>query len=454
MGHHIAVIVLLGVLLTGAMLGIAMQRDANEADREVAGYEFELLARDASLSGLALTVRKLAESFNMGSWTSGTYFADQSYGGGRFTVDVTVNDPVLGTTSGDTVDVVARGYQGPTEHVVFARYARDKDDKGIPPAFEPTIVSDDFMQIDGNMLIAAISDLVNASIHTNKDLTVKGNSFLVEGFGTYTGTVNLINQAQGNFLPNDDYNGAAPNYHWSDSVRISQLNWAALQDRATNTSGAYVEMGSPTAAAFSVDGAVIDFTDPSASFWSDYGVTYTCPSGSCGTAENPFALYVNGPVELLNTVEIVGNGFIAATGDVIVSPSGSGGGVYGTLNEALETTVVLATQRDMEVGSGGGNACLGLGPSSYTDNAGDTHSNNHCQSPSGDFDSGVTLYVEDEVRFRGTPFIVGGVVAKDATFQGAGTPWITYASPNEETLDIGFEYIIPIGPVLIAFSEF
>ena len=145
---------------------------------------------------------------------------------------------------------------------------------------------------------------------------------------------------------------------------------------------------------------------------------------------------------------------MAATGDVSVAAEGSGGGVYGALNAKQETTVVLATKTDMYVGKGGGNTCMGLGPASYTDNAGAVRSNNHCQSANGEFDSGISLYVEDEVRFKGTPFIVGGVVAKRATFEGGGNPWITYASANEGTLDAGFEYIIPIGPILIAYSEF
>ena len=449
MGHHIAVIILLGVLVTGAMLGIGMQRDARQADQEVQEYDFEMLARDVALTGLYATVRMLAEDYMMGSWTSGTYFTNEPYDNGTFTTIVTVNDPITGGASGDTVDVISRGYMGPAEHVIFARYARDKDDVGIPPAFKPTIVSDFFMQIDGNMLIASINDELNASIHTNDDLTLKGNSFLVEGFGTYTGTVNLNNQAEDNFIPNDDYNGDDVNHHWADSVRIPQLDWPKLLDRAQNISGTY------STTPLVVNGGVIDFTDPTSTFWEDNpGLTYNCTSGSCGTEENPFVIYVEGTADFENKVEIIGNGYIATTENIVISPAGSGGGVYGALNANQETTVILATQQDMEVGKAGGNACLGLGPASYTDNAGDTHSNNHCQSASGDFDRGVTLYVEDEVRFKGTPFIVGGVVAKTATFDGGGNPWITYASPNEGTLDVGFEYIIPIGPILIAYSEF
>ncbi len=341
---------------------------------------------------------------------------------------------------------------GPAERVIFARYARDKDDAGIPPAFKHTIISDFFMQLKGNMLVTSISDDLNASIHTNEDLTLKGNSFLVEGFGTYTGTVNLNNQAGDNFIPNIDYNGPDPNYHWADSVRIPQLDWDKLYNTATTSSGAYYDMAANGGNPLIVDNAVIDFTDPSAPFWTDSGLSYNC-SGSCGTEQNPFVLYIDGPAEFLNTVEVVGNGYIAATQDITVAPTGSGGGVYGGLNANQETQLIMATQQYMYVGEGGGNACLGRGPASFVGNDGNTYGNEHCQSASGDFDRGVTLYVEEEVVFKGTPFIVGGVVAKKATFDGGGTPWITYASPNEGTLDLGFEYIIPIGPILIAYSE-
>lgn len=454
MAHHTVVILLLGVLLTGSMLGMSIRNDSRDADEELIDYEHRLLARDMATTGLSMTVRKLADSPAMGSWTSGNYFNAAPYQSGTFTSDVTVRDPATGGTSGDTVDVVVRGVHGPGRHVVFARYARDKDDKGIPPAFRSAIVSDFYMQINGNMLIAAISKRLNASIHTNDDLTVKGNTFLVEGFGTYTGTVNLNNQASNNFIPNVDYNGPDPNYHWADSIKIPSIDAARLKDTAQNKSGTYIEMGGPTGSPYQINNAVIDFTDPSSAFWTTNGLTYTCTSGTCGTEQNPFVLFINGPADFLNTVQVVGNGVIIATGDMTIASQGSGGGIYGSLNGNQETTTLLATLGNMDVGVAGGNACLGRGPASYLGNDGNTYSNNHCQSLNGGFEDGITLYSEKRVEFKGTPFIVGGVVAKEAHFNGGGNPWITYASANEGTLDAGFEYIVPIGPILIAYSEF
>ncbi len=454
MAHVMAVIVLLGVLLMGAVLGIAMQGDTADADGALSDYEFRLLARDASTTGLQMTVYKLADSYDMLSWTSGTYFDNASYKNGSFTSTVTAANPSGSGGIGDTVDVVVRGANGPGRHAIFARYARDKDDKGIPPAFKHAIVSDEFMQIDGNMLIAAINDGFNASIHTNDDMTVKGNSFVVEGFGTYTGTINLNNQASDNFLPNIDYNGPdEPNHHWADSVDVPRIDAARLLNTAQTISGSYIDAGP-----FSIEGDalvppnVIDFTDPANPFWAAHG--YNCPSGACGTENNPFVMYVNGTADFFNTVEVVGNGVIIATENITVSPNGSGGGIYGALNADQETTVVLASLKNITVGKSGGNSCLGRGPASYTANDGGTRANNHCQSPDGTFADGLTLYAEEAVYFKGTPFIVGGVVAKKSEFTGGGDPWITYASPNEGVLDLGFEYIVPIGPVLIAYSEF
>ena len=447
MGYY-AMIILVGAFLIGGMVILGMQRDTGDADLDLAAYQYEFLAREAAQTGLNATVYKLADSYKMGSWTAGTYFNNVPYKTGSFTTAVTL------APQGDTVDVVARGFSGLGTHVIFARYARDKSDKGIPPAFKHAIVSDFYMQMDGNMLIASINDSLNASIHTNSDLTVKGNTFLVEGFGTYTGTVSLNNQAADNFIPNLDYNGPDPNYHWADSVKIPPIKTDSLMSTAQTKSGTYIDMGGPTGTAYQVNGATIDFTDPNSAFWATTPNGYVCASGSCGTEENPFIMFVNGPADFLNTVQVIGHGIIIATGAVAVASQGSGGGIYGGINPNQETTVLLAALGDMQIGQSGGNACLGLGPSSYVDNAGDTRSNNHCASPSNGFSNGITLYTEGFVQFKGTPFIVGGVVARKAEFSGGGNPWITYAAPNEGIIDAGFEYIIPIGPILIAYSEF
>ena len=448
-----AIIILAGAFLVGSLLLFGMRGDTRDADERLHEHQNKLLARDAAVTGLNLAVRQLADDDAMGSWTSSSSYniGTTSYDGNSFSVEAFPGDP-SGGTSGDTITLVARGAAGPGRKVIYARYARDEDDKGIPPAFKNAIASDFYFQLQGNVGIFAIEDSLNASIHTNDDLTINGNSFLIEGFGTYTGSVNISNAAADNFLPNIDYNGADPNHFQTDSVAIPSIDIDKLRTTAAESGVIITTGGLP----LQIDGDAtgpIDFTDPTNPFWTTYG--HNCTSGSCGTPESPFVMVVEGELNLLNTVQVIGYGTIVATGNIEINPTGAGGGVYGGLNTKNETKVLLATLGDIDVS---GNACFGLGPSITYGNDGTTFNNNCDEDPvSGstltDHTNGISLYAEGLVDFGGTPYIVGGVVAREASFGGGGNPMITYASGAEETLDSGFENIIPIGPILIAYSE-
>ncbi|NNF04184.1 MAG: hypothetical protein HKN17_06935 [Rhodothermales bacterium] len=457
MGYY-ASIILVGAFFIGGITIFAMKADTRDADLDLADHQLKVLSREAAHTGLQMTVRTLADSYNMNSWIYGTdysLYSGENYKTGSYSVTVSTVNPSGFGALGDTVDVVSRGRNGNSRHVIFARYARDKDDVGIPPGFRNAITSDFYMQFMGNMLVASIDGNRNASIHTNQDLDLRGNSFRVEGYGTYSGSVNINPAAEDNFDPPNDYNGDDPNHFWAPEISIPMIDSVSLANKASSGQGLYWDTG--VDGPLTIDGDVtplLDFTDPASSTWSTIGgtVPYTC--ADCGTPEKPAVVYVDGPLEFLNRVEVNGNAIFLSNDEVRVTPNGNGGGFFGRLNSDQETEVLLASLGGVDIGFGGGNACLGLGPATL---GSENKPNQSCKSGNNGADGythGVTVYALGRVEMQGTPIIVGGVVANETYMQNGGNPSIIYSSANEGTIDAGFEYIVPIGPILIAFSEF
>ena len=114
-------------------------------------------------------------------------------------------------------------------------------------------------------------------------------------------------------------------------------------------------------------------------------------------------------------------GVIAVAGNIFIKPLGIGGGIQGSINEGIETMMSLNTLGFIDI--------------------------------AGNAEITATMYSNTYVRFRGVPYMIGGIVAKDTYFDGAGNPTIIYAGPGEGNGIPGFEFKVPIGPILIAYSE-
>ena len=476
MGYGSVILVIGTILIAGVMM-LSMDSATSDADEELNEYHYKELARDAATTGLELIVRRLAASNAALSWDA-TWAAANKFNttpyskGGSFRVEI---DPVgddpgevlpPGVLFGDLVDVIARGFNGvtrdpqtgatkPISQVIYARYLREYADGGIPPAMRNVITADLDLWLRGNAMVLALNNSFNANIHSNGDLRTSGNSFLVEGYGTYTTSESTTaegnciiypgdpNPPDDNFCPNQEYNEVDLNVFWADSVHIPPIDVDGLRNLSQTTSGSYIN--TPGVLPLIIDGdaiPVIDFTLPGT--WPWLG-TYdpVCTPGSCGTPDNPFIMFVEGDIDFVNRVEFRGYGNIVATGNVRVIPQGSGGGMFGQLVDD-ETTLLLATTQNINIGVGGGNACMGLGHSDLT---------NHCESIDDSYTHGVSLYANGDVTYRGTTYLIGGILVDELSFTGGGTPKIIYASPTEDIIDPGFDFIIPIGPILIGYSE-
>ncbi|HEX9658930.1 MAG TPA: hypothetical protein VGA18_01475, partial [Rhodothermales bacterium] len=229
MGSY-AYLLLAAFILAGSVLLVGQRQDTNKADIELGRFNMKQEARNAAITGFSLTLRLLAEE--QGPWLLPDSFevGPDEYGrddGPKATYETEVT--IVDAVNGDTLDVVAtgtkpytsrRGVGDDTTHVIEARIARGIIQNSIPPGFRYAIIADLELLVHGNFLVDALLEGVNADVHSNGTLKANGNSFTVEGMGSYTGGEQINNQQLDNFDPDNDWNGEADNVFPRDSIPI------------------------------------------------------------------------------------------------------------------------------------------------------------------------------------------------------------------------------------------
>lgn len=425
MGSY-AYLLLAAFVLTGSVLLLSQHRDTNRADLDLGRIQMKQEARDAASSGLAVTIRKLADEQD--PWLDPSEFeVDQySYGerGATYQTVVTIVD----TVGGDTVDVVATGtkpYTGrdgkgrDTTHVIEARIARGYINGAIPPGWRSAIMSDNRLLIHGDFSVNALLPGVNADIHTNGILQTRGNSFTVEGMGTYTTGELVTSNQEDNFVPDIDWNGSASNVFYRDSIPLP--DWNEDQFRTDAQSEGF----------YTTDPLVVDGDQLTA-----LGITTVdeyaeqvlgMPPGDYGTdPKNPFLIMVDNTLDFGHAIYLDGYVMFGSTGDVDVNTYGPDDGLFmgytlDVPNKIADTDASIFTTGDIRVE---GNATI-IG----------------------------SLYSEGSITYLGGTHLIGGQVAYETTFQGGGTVDIDWVGPGAGIAEYFDPYDEPIGPVIVAYAE-
>ena len=304
------------------------QSNLNARDNASDNYEIAQ-ARNLAIGGLEYAIMQLAVD---SSWSTG--FAPNSVSKGTLRVNVQkTNARYPGgpadadVESGRLVTAVATVLN---ETVTIRAVVDLRTLETTPPALDYAMMSEDNFTLTGNLIIEDYNNpSLNADIHTNKLMEVTGTSNLVEGHGTFTGSIEStpIDNADNVFKPNVD-NGMPP-YYESPRVELPEIDpslWAGLATR---------------------------------SFFSN---TKMSGGAILGTKENPEIVYVEGNLELTGNVE--GYGVFLVTGDLILKgnttvtaldPSGHNlaiivGGKVRTLGD-VDVTANILSQGDF-IGSG------------------------------------------------------------------------------------------------------
>ena len=303
MGNYSLMLVLAGVVVGSTML-FSSRKASQGADEELTQHTFKTVAREAAISGLNMTVRRLVA--DDGSWhdslvtnsTAYSYTTVAYANTSTFTTSVMASGrgygagEVAGTCFIDTVDVVSTGYTAPfgkvgveyetdrrmASHKVEATYVRTcSDDAGAPPWSEYATVSDQRFDIDGEIRVFSVDQSKNADVHSNTRMYVT-NPAEIEGFGSQSrssgGGCSI--PCDDIFLPNDDDNGSDSNFLRGEPlVEIPFFDHTVWEPKASYKEGS-VSINSNT---------TIDFTDYQ-------GVT------GYGTQADPFIWYIDGDLTI------------------------------------------------------------------------------------------------------------------------------------------------------------
>ena len=434
MGNYSLILVLGGTLLVSAAM-FSTRASTGSSDRLLNQHTFREIAREAAITGMNLTVRRLVADTS--SWINNPAkyeFADQPFRKASFSTKVLT--PYGATYKNglcwmDSVIVIATGrsLEG-TEYQVDSSYLRTcTHPSGGQPWTKFAIITDDNLTGSQKMKIMSPYDTTNANIHSNGMFSATGNPY-VEGYGTYaTPGGTCVDCA--NFLPNDDFNGADPNVYQADSIPLPSFDPNDFRPVATHIEGGDVW--------FKNSDVTIDFTNFN-------GIT------GYGTEENPYIWYIPGNLKIDVNVRILGFGVIVTEGAVTMSGNTD---IYSSIPTGLtppaSTTddpnpdeVRPFLQQYMQQGT-----TLGLFVGGTKKVAGED----------------ISLLVSGRSRIMGTLYLNGGIdVPGDMTLYGSlaglddfvldGKMMIWYEGANEAIVDVwNFGKIMPVGIRSFAWAE-
>lgn len=301
MGNYALVFVLGGTLLLSVTL-FSTRASTDAGDRMLNEHTFREIAREAAISGLNVTIRKLVADTSSWITNPAKYeFTDEEYRQATFSTKVLT--PYGATYKNgqcwlDSVQVVSTGTaaQG-SQYVVDSSYLRTcSQPGGIPPGFKYAIITDDALTASQKLTVMSPYDTANANIHSNGTFSAFGNP-MVEGYGTYATPGGTCTDCA-NFLPNDDVNGADPNVYQDNEVPMVSFDPLKYKPFAT-----HIEAGNVW---YKNGDVTIDFTNFN-------GVT------GYGTAEKPYIWYIPGDFKVEVNVRIIGFGVIITEGAMIIN---------------------------------------------------------------------------------------------------------------------------------------
>lgn len=415
--ERIVLFLVLGAFLTGSLYMLTVQSNALDADQALSTYQYQELAREAALTGLNNTVRKLANDSH-GPWSTASTYRQTStpFGsGGSYEVDVRA----VGAT-GDTVDVYVTGIFGPDTMRIDARYKRAMDTEGIPPAFRSVILTDSLIQMSGNITITTLDSDFNANIHTNGEIQTNGNAFLVEGYGTYSDPNGGVTNQPDNFVPKVDFNGDESNVVQIPEISIpdATMPFPPQPSEIHHISLIEYEYNGSSTVPLNVDGLL--YGTSSTTGWCYDGTIAASHCFENGQEvlgkTKAFVWATTGSVKLKN-VQIDGNVVLYGQAGIVIKDDVIGG----LTSPGQETMLMLRTPGAVDI-----------------------YGNDQIRA---------SIWANGQVTFHGTPDLTGNILSPYAQFASFGNFTLTYAAPSSIITKPGYSNIDPVGPVLISYAE-
>ena len=358
----------------GAVYGLSTSGGMLGTSEEIAEHDYEIMARNAAISGYEQAKLKLSETFASETFSG-------SYEGAAYTVSAQV--------TGGEAKVTSLGQaflpSGSTKlfHVVATfRQESSYTIADEPPAFmQYALITEDDLKLAGNLDIerldtegAAESNL-NADVHTNGSLTVNGKAANIRGFGSYKTFENVRHESV--FRPYYNPANDPVVYRIAEGIDIPA-----------------VEFDIPTLVASL--GSAVDQTST-----EDVTLSGTYDFEAMGaTRNNPHIWHITGNLSGSGNVELQGYVMFLVDGNA----SFSGNLQQDTAGERMENSTAIYVSGDVSI------------------------------SGTADF-LNAQIFAKEDVQMTGTSGIYG-TVAVGGEAKIAGTPLITYvpASPALTTI--------------------
>jgi hypothetical protein len=406
-----------GVVVFGGLSAVSMRSDNRIAEDSVAGVHYKEEARDAAVTGMNLTVRRIVN--DEGLWTNADHYQIDTtdYRSADFwTTVVPMGDSITVTSVGRKEAVIGRGgvvYD--TTHTIEAKIVRLDLAGGVPPGFEVAILTDTDMSIRGNFYVSSLDPELNADVHANGTLETRGNTFLVEGFGSYTNR-SRVRYPDG-FQPNYDFNGTANNVVQQDTIPLPPIDIPEFRENAQIDGQGLYHAGD-----VNVDQAYLDgVAGQSASSFGDLAAGLGLGSDVGTTPEKPFVFFSEGAIDFTGSVSLDGYGAFVSVSSIHIN---SNVNITGEIGEDFR-----------------GNPTTQMGI--FT--AGDAMIN-------GTTNIQATIYVAGETVLNGDANITGGAIMYEFTMQ-TGNFNLLWVGPNEGIVTNFGGYRTVIGPVIVAWAE-
>ncbi len=195
-------------------------RSASELDtrRRVSNNQYEAISRSAALAGVNVAKQSLSESWN-------ARITRGNHQGGAYAVQIKANKKRGEITSVGSIANAGRHSEDYTISLFLERRLAIPDDP--PKFFQFAVATDNDITLNGSASVSLNvrgeeGAELNANVHTNGTLTVKGSNVAVDGFGTYS-VAGIGTHLESAFEPN--YNPtAATGVSQADPVPIPDFN--------------------------------------------------------------------------------------------------------------------------------------------------------------------------------------------------------------------------------------
>ncbi len=436
MGHY-SLILTMGVLAIVGTFTLSSRDASQMADGLLADNTYKNVAREASVAGLNMTLRRLVADTT--SWVTNPSrytFTDQSYQNAVFSAQVTGgygSTVVIGRCVVDTVDVVSTAVSdGGRTHELRATVVRTcSSPGGTPPFFRYVTISEDDLQLAGSPSILSTDADVNADIHTNKDLEVSAHP-LVEGFGSYVVDHKCAGSACDGFVPNVNPAGSGED----NVIQTSYIQLPLFVPSDYAHMASYTSTGSVNDLA----GQTIDFTN----FVPPGGGT---PVTGYGTEENPFLWYIQGDfsIKKKGALRTLGHGIILTEGDVHINSQSH---LYSSVPAGMvpPTLPMGAKQSDIEAIRDWFGQYQPEGTTLALYAGGAIHNNGKNLVM-------AQLYANGKIHINGLSHLYGAAVTRSRMKFNGSNVAIWFAGANTSMELPGMTIVLPDGIRLIAYSE-